>query len=315
MPITLTDNEFFTGLSNLALLMKLYATNTSSEPKRFIDSFATDVLKNGDSKIFPFADLPTVSDYSANSSLLTVTKVNTNEEVIKITEKKVVKSSYNKYILDMAFTSDSGMNYFVGYILGQMESAQTDYIYNQIVSDLFSKNYPSNNRQVNQITIIDTSNITDPTELNSAETINQKRIALAIQNDIKNISVFNDKYNMAGYKQALDLKDLRLIVTAPYEYERIVNLFAELLKSEYIQESFDKPEKLVIPEIKVPNNYGSVVGWLMHKQHYQYFYKFVFMGDFFDVSNLTVNNFLHFWFGKGFLNNLPAVKFVVTTGA
>lgn len=315
MAITLTDNEFFTGLSNLALFMKLLATNTSSEPKRFIDSFATDVLKNGEAKVFPFSDLPTVSDYSANSSLLTVTKVNTNEETIKITEKKVVKSSYNKYILDMAFTSDSGMNYFVGYILGQMESAQTDYIYNQIITDLFGKTYSNLNKQNHSITIIDTSGITNPTELNSAETINQKRIALAIQNDIKNISVYNTQYNDKGYKQALDLKDLRLVVSAPFEYERIVNLFAELLKSEYIQESFDKPEKVVIPEIKIPANNGNVVGWLMHKQHYQYFYKFVFMGDFFDVSNLTVNNFLHFWFGKGFLDNLPAVKFTVTTGA
>lgn len=38
MPIVLTDNDFFTGLSNLALFMRLYATNTSSAPEKFVDS-------------------------------------------------------------------------------------------------------------------------------------------------------------------------------------------------------------------------------------------------------------------------------------
>jgi len=40
MAITLTDNDFFSGLSNLALFMRLYATNTSRKPSNFIESFA-----------------------------------------------------------------------------------------------------------------------------------------------------------------------------------------------------------------------------------------------------------------------------------
>ena len=52
MAITLTDNEFFTGLSNLALVVKLYATNTSDTPQKFVDSFTTDVLEYGNQKLF-----------------------------------------------------------------------------------------------------------------------------------------------------------------------------------------------------------------------------------------------------------------------
>lgn len=309
MAITLNDNEFFTGLANLALFLKLYATNTSSEPASFVDKFATETLPNGDTKLFPFSDLPTVADYSPTSSLLTVTKVNTNEEKISINTRKVVKSSYNRYILDMAFTSDSGMNYFIGYLLGQMESAKTDYMYDVIVADLFGKTYTGD--QLKEVSLIDTSVIADYSQLNNAEIINQKRIANTIEKTIQNMEVFSDKYNAIGYKQALDRGDLRMVIVAPYENEQVLNLYASLLKSEYIEKSFKKPEKLVIPEIKIPENNEDVICFIMHKYHYQYFYKFVFMGTFFDVSNLTVNNFLHFWYGKGFLDNLPCVKIKV----
>ena len=75
--IVLTDNEFFTGLTNLALFMRLYATNTSDAPETFVDSFMTETLGSGNTKIFPWSDLPAVGDYSGTSTLLTVKKVAT----------------------------------------------------------------------------------------------------------------------------------------------------------------------------------------------------------------------------------------------
>lgn len=308
--MTLTDNQFFTGLVNLALFMKLIATNTSAEPDNFVNNFATETLAFGDTKLFPFSDLPSVSDYSETTSLLNVTKVDVNEEKLSVSVKKVIKSSYPLYILEMAFTDESGMNNFVGYILGQMYSAKTDYLYDMIRDDLYAKVYKTTNKQTHNVSLIDTSNITDPVELNNAELINQKRIALAIQNDIDNISVFNTQYNDKGYKQALSIGDLRLIVSATFDNEQVVNLFAQLLRSDYIEKSFKKPEKIKIPQIKIPNGGEIVIGWIMHKYHYQYFYKFVHMGSFFDTSNLSVNGFLHFWVGKGHLDNLPAVQLI-----
>lgn len=308
MAITLTDNTFFTGLSNLALLMRLYATNTSKKPEDFVNAFATETLGFGDTKIFPFADLPAVTDYSETSSLLTVTKVPTNEETITLSTHKVIKSSYNTYILTEAFTDASGMNNFVGYILGQMESAKTNYIYDMIITDLFGKTFTGKkqNREIKQYAV---TGLTELADINAGLTLNQKLIAIGIQNDINNIQVYSKDYNAKAYTQALDIGDLRLIVTDPFNNEAVVNLFASLLKSDVVEKSFDKPEKLVIPEIKVPVGQEKVIGWLMHKRTYQFFYGFVFMGSFFDESNLCINNFLHFKYGKGFLDNLPAVKF------
>lgn len=308
MAIVLNDNEFFTGLSNLALFMRLFATNTSSVPERFVDSFMTETLGAGDTKIFPWSDLPTVSDYSPTSSLLAVTKVNAGEEYIQITEKKVIKSSYNRYILDMAFTSESGMNSFIGYLLGQMESAKVDHLYNVIITDLFTKVYSGT--QLVQVPVYDTTTASDFVNLEAGKTTNQKNIAKAVELAVRNAEVYTTDYNSLGNKEALNVSDMKFIFNEPYHTENLMDLYAMLLRSNVISDSFSKPEMYTIPPAKIPAGSSNVIGWVMHKYAYQMFYKFTFMGSFFDVSNLTINNFLHFWYGKGWLENLPRIGFV-----
>lgn len=306
--ITLTDNEFFTELSNLALFMRLYATNNSSVAEAFVESFMTDTLTNGNTKIFPWADLPTVEDYSANSTLLTVKKVKVGEEFLQVTEKKVIRSSYSTYILDSAFTSNSGMNEFVGYLLGQMESSKIDHLYDVIVTDLFAKVF-TGTAQNNDVDQYDISSAQSFTDINNGLLLNQKNIATAVQLAMSNIQVYNTAYNELQNKEALDVANMKFIFNEPYHTESLINLFATLLNSSVIEKSFNKPTMYTIPPIKIPADKKEFIGWLIHKYAYQMFYKFTFMGSFFDVSNLVINNFLHFWYGKGWLKNLPAVLF------
>lgn len=316
MAITLTDNEFFAGLTNLALYMRLYSTVNSSKPKDFVDKFATDTLEYGNTKIFPYSEMPSVSDYSETSSLLTVTKVNTGEEILRVNDRKVIKSSYSKKILDQAFTDESGMNMFVGYLMGQMDAAKTDYLYSRIFNKLNNEAgapliesthagmfYDIELKAIDETT--DTA-----TEINAKSLYNNKKIAKFVNNLINNVEIFSTAYNHKHIKQALDLSDLRLIVNGEYDTDQVVELFATLLKSDYITESFEKPEKIVLPTSKTLTSTASgyyIFGILCHKRWYQFFYKFVFMGNFFDVSNLVVNNFLHFWTGDGYLEHLPCV--------
>lgn len=314
MAIILTDNEFFEGLSNLALYMRLIATNTSRRPNAFVDSFATDTLAFGDTKIYPFTDLPTVKDYSETSSLLTVTKVPQNEEYIRITEEKFIPSSYSARILTMAVTGEEGLNEFIGYLLGQMESAKVDYMYDVIITDLFAKT-PTGASQTANVTTLPASEGESASEINARGLVNNKRIALAVQNAVDNLEVFNTGYNAKGYKQAIDLADIKFIFCNPYKNENLIDLYATLLKSDVIERSFAKPEMFGIPTSKIPSGQDKVIGWLLDKRAYQWFYKFTFTGSFFDVSNLVVNNFLHFWFGKGWLDNLAMIKFVNTPAA
>lgn len=308
MAITLTDNEFFTGLTNLALFQKLYATNTSKMADDFVDSFATETLSFGNKKLFHFSDLPEVDDYSGASSLLTVSKADVTQEEITITEKKVIKSSYSALILEGAFTDEKGMNNFIGYIMGQMESAKTDHLYDVIVADLFSKTFTGTN-QNKVIQLLNPTGVTSATELNNINNINYKRIAVGIQEEIQNMQVYSTGYTKSGFKTALDLSDLKMVLNAHYNNDEVVEIYASLLNSEYIDKAFAKPELKIIPKIKIDNADMGVIGFAMHKKAYQWFYKFTFMGSFFDTSNLVVNNFMHFWYGKGWLDELPCVKF------
>ena len=314
MAITLTDNEFFSGLTNLALFMRIYATNTSKKADDFVESFMTDILERGNQKLYPYADLPSVGNYSETSSLLTVTKPTVGEEAIAITEKKVIKSSYSAAILDAAFTSEYGMNDFIGYLLGQMESAKTAYLYDVITNDIFTKNFGSGSgaqaKQLHEVDQISLTGLTSLADINGAKSYNAKELAVAMQDDIQNIQVYNDKYNFKGLKEAVDYKDLRVVLVAKYRYAEVMEVMASLLNSDVIDKDFEKPEVLIVPSIKVPENKEMEIAWIMHKAFYQMFYKFVVNTSFFDASNLCVNNFLHFWYGKGFVEALPCVKLV-----
>lgn len=324
MAITLTDNEFFTGISNLALFLRLYATNTSRRVNEFVDSFTTEALGFGDTKIFRFSNLPDVEDYKPESSLLTVTKVDTDEEYLVISETKVIKSSYNSYIMNMAFASETGVNDFIGYILGQMESAKNKYLY-EVLTSTFLNSYLGDTPRYDNGTPLKSTQIievdwdetptTSITEKNAQDLLNQKNLAKAIQYEIKNLSVFSKDYNCGGadkggYEQALDLEDLRLVVLEPYKTDSVIDLFATLLNSKVIDQNYESPDMLSIPKITI-DKLGATDGIavLMHKKTLQLFYKFTFMGSFFDQSNLSVNNFLHAWFGYGDLRNLPVVAF------
>lgn len=314
MAITLTDNEFFSGLTNLALFMRIYATNTSKKADDFVESFMTDILERGNQKLFPYADLPSVGDYSETSSLLTVTKPTVGEEALKIDQKKVIKSSYSAYILDAAFTSEYGMNDFIGYLLGQMESAKTAYLYDVIINDIFSKSFGAGSgagaKQLHEVDLISLTGLTSLADINGAKSRNAKELAIAMQDDIENIQVYNTAYNRKNLKEAVDWKELRVVLIAKYRYNEVMEVMASLLRSDVIDKEFEKPELLIVPSIKVPENRTQEIAWIMHKAAYQLFYKFVVTTSFFDASNLCVNNFLHFWYGKGWLDALPVVKLI-----
>lgn len=314
MAITLTDNEFFSGLSNLALFMRSYATNTSKKADDFVESFMTDVLANGNQKLFPYADLPSVSDYSETSSLLTVTKPTVGEEALKITEKKVIKMSYSAQILNAAFTSEEGMNDFIGYLLGLMESAKTSHLYDVVINDIFTKAFGPGSgaqaKQLHEVKQISLTGLTSLADINGAKSYNAKELAIAMQDDIQNIQVYNTGYNFKGLKEAVDYKDLRVVLIASYRNQEVMEVMASLLNSDVLDKEYEKPELLIVPSIKVPENRTQEIAWIMHKAFYQLFYKFVVTTSFFDASNLCVNNFLHFWYGKGFVEALPCVKLI-----
>lgn len=317
----LNDNQFYTGLTNLALYVAMYATNRSSRTKSLIDTFTTESLDYGDTKIFRSVPFPQVGDYSDNSSILgnhtpsfvptgEETSVNAIEETIKINNFKLIKNTINRYMLEMAVKSEYGISDFVAIVMGNIEAAKNDYLYDMLINQLFDATPGA----TQTVTTISPGESPAPSEIQAASTMNQKNIALAIQYVIDSLTHYNTGFNKYGLKQSVDMQDLRLIMIQPYQNSAVVDLFAQLLNSQYINEKFPQPDLLTIPEIKAAEatHYDNkIIGFVMHKAAIQMFYKLVYMGEFFDPSTLRVNNFLHFWYGVGQVEQLPLVKITV----
>lgn len=314
----LNDNQFYTGLTNLALYVAMYATNKSNRTKSLIDTFTTESLDYGDTKIFRSVPLPQVGDYSENSSILGnhtpqfvptggSDPVNAIEETIKISNFKLIKNTINRYMLEMAVKSEYGISDFVAIVMGNIEAAKNDYLYDMLINQLFD----ATPGKTETVTTVSPGENPAPTELQAASTMNQKNIALKIQNVIDSLTHYSTGFNKYGLKQSVDMQDLRLIMIQPYQNQAVVDLFAQLLNSQYINEKFPQPDLLTIPELKASQatHYDNkVIGFVMHKAAIQMFYKLVYMGEFFDPSTLRVNNFLHFWYGVGQVEQLPMVK-------
>lgn len=322
MEVVLNENEYFTGLVNFILFMRLYATNTSKREKTIVDVFASDTLEFGDQKVFPFAELPKVEDYSLTSSLLTDKPIKYTEEFIGDPIKKKISLSRVEPFLKMAMMNSGGMSTFVSYILGLMESAKTDYLYNEIMRDLltWTPSVSTGKEMAQTIELMNPapSSALTAEQLNAVELQNQKRIEKAWQKVYDDFSLFTDVFidvdngsggSATNFKTAVDKKDLIFIGNAKFMNEKIVDLMATMLKSNLISENFKQPVCIKVPQRTFDSNsQQNVIGFVAHKHWYQWFYHFTFMGSFFDIDTVRIKNVLHFWYSKGRLKNLPAMK-------
>lgn len=314
--VVLTNNEYYAGLTNLALYIAMYDTVSSGKVSSIINTFKTESLDYGDTKIFRSLPLPEVSDYSKTTSLLENNQAsitydgndyNVIEDTVSVNFKKLIKSTYNRQMLTLAVKSEYGVGEFIATVIRNIVAAKDDFIFDELIDLLYDTTYAD----TEEIEILDLSGETAPTEIKAGRTLNQETLALGIQKLIDDMQMFNTKYNKYGLKQAVRLEDLRMVIFQPYKNEQVVHLFSELLNSKYINENFPKPELVTIPEEKASTmtHYdGDVVGIICHKAFVQLFDKLYFMGDFFDMSNLNVNNFLHFWYGLGTVPQLPNCK-------
>lgn len=321
----LNNNEYYVGLTNLALYIAMYTTNRSDRTQSIINTFTTEPLEYGDTKIFRSVPFPEVSDYSENSSLLEnnvpsfvptgeTDPVNAIEETISVENFKLIKCTINKEHLKMAIKSEYGAGEFVAIVMSNIESAKANFLYDLLINQLYDADYC----EEVEVELLDLTDQTLPSEIEAGEILNQKKICEALQKQIDSMTHYTNLFNKYGLTQSLNLSDMRLIVFQPYKNQAVNNLFAELLNSKYISENMPRPEMLTIPEQKCSEatHYDDkYVCVLAHKNFIQIFFKLIYMGEFFDPSNLNTNNFLHFWYGLGQVKQLPNCLIKIKAGA
>lgn len=318
MAVTLNANEYFTGLVNYILFLRLYATNTSKRQQSIVDQLATETLTWGDRKAFMFAEMPKVGDYSQTSSLLTDASIKYDTEFIGSPIKKKISLTRIEPFLKMAMMSSSGMAAFSAYILGLMDSAKYDYLYSEIMKDLISwtPSVTSSKEMKQEVSLMkeDAANVT-ALELNAIQKQNQARIEKQIQKCLDDLSIFTDvfidvdnKTSSTNFKTAVNINDLIYIGNAKFLNDEIVDFLARILKPEMINSNFKMPRVLKVPQRTFDaNSKPLTIGFLVHKHWYQWFYHFNYMGSFLDIDTMRIKNVLHFWYSKGRLKHLPAI--------
>lgn len=321
--VTLNANDYYTGLVNFILFMRLYATNTSKRQKNIVDELCTETLEYGDRKVYPFAELPKVEDYSLTSSLLTDKPIKYSEEFIggDPIQKKISLSTIEPY-MKMAMMNSGGVTSFFAYIVGLMDSAKYDYLYEQIMTDLLTWTPTvSTGKQMNQnLSLIDTSAMTSAQEILAANQLNMQKIEASVQKTFDDFSLFSDLFidvdnvtDQTNFKTAVDKSDLIFIGNAKFMNDQIIDWLSQLLKPDLISSNFRYPTVLKIPQSTFDDNSkSSVFGIICHKHWYQWFYRFNFMGSFLDVDTVRLKRVLHFWYNKGRIKNLPASQISLT---
>lgn len=304
----LNANLFLKNLVNLALVVKIYLTNQNKKTLELIEQFTTDSLGHGDTKLFITTDLPKVTEYEAKSTLLQDELPVASEEALRVNDRNKIHVTYNRLILDEVFTSDSGVTNYISYLLSQVESSRYDNLYDKLVNTIFTEDFQGT--QLIPVNIDSLNGVTSAVEKLAIKQNNSEIIATVLQTYSQNMQVFSRNYNKLQYKQAVDKNDLVLIMNAKFANQQILNLSATLLNSKVINNEFEIPNLLVVPEIKIPQGNENVIGFMIHKRHLQLFYKLMVNYEFFDISNLHSQYFSHFHVGIGIVEGLPAIKLV-----
>lgn len=263
MALTLTDNEYFAGLTDLACVLSMEKDlNNFEKTKEFINFWEEEELPFGCTMIRRHVDLPNVEEYSETSTLLTVKKPTVTEKTFKINNKKMIPLSYSKELLQTAFTSEIGINEFVSYLLDQLQNAKTNYIFKKMLETL---------KNTNKVELENTKLTLSGAV--SLQTVNKN-------NQILTYSLDELKYSKNGKKPITECVVIMNKEEATYT---LVN------NNQYEN---DKIHFFVIPKSLLDLEKKVLI---VPKYALVYFSSINFVGSFFDPSNLMVNNFAHFW--------------------
>lgn len=313
-PITLPLNTWLGALTALVVNTQIADTLTGASTNALLDLCHNTPVENGIGKAIISADLPAVEDYTEASSLLTIKKPTVSEEVLAISDYKKVQITLNDWFLRQSFESADASAMCAGYILSTMAKAKDIYIYRALVAKLEAYK-PAKQGQTVSIAQIDADAAGLPSRDRIAlKTLNADEIAVTINELMDNITAPSKAYNDLGYDEMTALSDLVLVINGKYKSRELVYAIATQPNGEKTQEN--RVPIVTIPSAQLSQaNQTAVIGWLMHKEKLQYGYFYEVATNFYDASNLSQNNWLHFAYYLDTVSALPAVLLKATTAA
>lgn len=307
--ITLNANLFLGAWTNLIAYVQTAYTMDEGNISPFVNSFEDISVPNGDGKVIRSADVPSVANYSATSSLLTVSAPTVQEQYISVENYKVVPMTINKYLMRGAFVAEDQLAEFTAYLLSSMRTAKTIHLSNAILAEIVGYT-PTQATQTVTINLFDTTGLLDPAQLERANTYNAKAIQKAFINVLNDFGFDTTAYNDLALTEVIDASKLKLIIKNSTNTDILVDSLAQLLNSNKITDAQKWGKQFAIPDSKLTG--ASYDAWLMHDKKIQFGYFYEVATSFFDGSNLNQQDWLHFAYYLDTVDAYPCVCFVLS---
>lgn len=320
MLVSLTQNEFVGSLTNLAI--QTLANKTIAETASpLVQSCMFDAVEYGDKALLISVDTLAVTDYSDQSSLLSVEKPTIDEQALSTTDKKKIQVTLNRYLVQGAFANEYSIADAFAVILSMLQKTKNIYMYKKVVSAYETYNGGLENNgsakpmlptQTITIDMIDVSLVTGETNKKAAREFNSNQIYKTLLKVYQGMCSPTRLYNELGFETMSKSDDLKLVINGYFMNEMIVETMATLLNSSKISDQEKWAETHVIPEVQFSESETKteVIGWFGDRNKYQIRPRFEVGTSFFDASTLNQNDWLHFWLISGFVNGYPLVKLV-----
>ena len=323
--LTLSANKFLGTLTNLLAIVETADTFESGNGLyRVLSLFRSTDVDRGAGKVVNAVDVLTVEDLNLNRSPWTIKAPTVSQQQLNVESYKVVPLSLSRYLLAGAFTDESAIAYFIGYVRSVMQKTKDIYLYSELLKMIFTwYRYTGNVLTAGQKIQIELYNYTgtDSQQKLAYDRINANKICKGILNFVKEIAgADSSAYNELAYTEIVDPKSLVFLVNSHFDTELVVDTFASLLKSQEIKDRFEWGETVPLPFNKVKAaltaagsatgeaDANKCIGIMAHADKFQYGFMYEVLASIFNPANLTDQDFMHFSYYMGAVKALAGVK-------
>lgn len=324
-PITLPLNMWLGALTCLINYTQTANTNQGAFDIDLLNETQDINVADGNGKLILSADLPTAKDYAKVSSLLTVTDPIVAEQYVALTKFRTIPLSISMQFMRLSFNNETDSATFSGYVISLMTASKNVNLYEEIVELMenwvptpFDDTKPISSGKRGQKTSMitvdlwDISTLTDITQINEYQTYNSNTIYNTLLNVKANLIAPSTDFNEQGMKEYVSNNELKAFINSYFENFLTINTLATLLNSNKITENGNNVKKYTqIPQIMLSeDNKTKIICWLGHGKKFQWGYFYNLATAFFDASNLTTNNWLHYSYYMTTVDNYPMLKVI-----
>lgn len=312
MAITLASNAFLSTLTNLVAYTFVVPQFKEGGMGDILRKCKYDDAPTGDGVVFRTAGVGSEGNLNiAASSLLTpANPVGATEQYIAVNNKKVIPLTINKNILAQAFVNETGLSDYIAETLKGMDIVKKNAIFSTLVGAIDGYT-PTGASCAVSVNTFDISGLNDPIQLKGALDYNAKALLKAIAKDAKNMGYLTGAYSDVAAPFVVEKGDLYVIMTEDARLGIDFDSLASMFSPEYMTKN-GISDIISLPDAMLPTWVSNdVVALLCHRNKFVYGFLYQFAGQFFDLSNLNEQHFVHYAYYNGIVSALPCAQYKV----